>query len=618
MPADEGSALKSDLRLRSEYPFLTTRIFALNDHQHIIVFDRKLLDASVVAPHFNESIRPVTAMVSLSNQVPEQYHREISPLADSEIAKNFVALPLTRSDLDTLLAAKFPAFDLCSTNTIRGGLIELVVKTEPSPELRTAVQEFMDNFKTHETTIRVDPTAQVAPPETHHSSWHIQATKLRPKVSRFMRNDEAFWFDNIEGIYGGAFTFRSISGTENIGSACFIDFSFGGEQLNIRQALLYYDTIIITPPIAETNESWTNQRLSDEACLQLVAAGRLKFILSQSEDRGDTRLLEAAYEIDPASVIGRRTAAAIVLSDLVRTSQEYRLNRPDLLPMVNEMSKAISGAVGWKVEQLSQFLLWPLSAVRKSLHPLLTNGALGVSAFGQDEILAENYRTQTGKDLRLEMSGPGFQTHLAHALNATVIPYVGQPESWIWIYRTIGDRLNFYRSFNTRIAAAWAANERRKEEKRIVVPPLPLFEFDADIEIKEFIEATSLGSARRKGRALLTRLADLPIEEREDEVARLATQARRLRGREAGLFSLESLEDAGPITDLVAGTSAPPFFAMRNLIRRIIQLRDRSASFDRIMDAVERELNPLARKNEDLDFLSKVDRVAQLKRQRIS
>lgn len=618
MPTDEGSALKADLRLRSEYPFLTTRIFALNDRQHAIVFDRALLDAAAISPHFDHSIRPVTAMVSLSNQIPEQYHREIAPLADTEISRNFVALPLTKSDLDTLLAAKFPEFDLCAANTIRGGLVELVVKTEPSPELRAAVQEFMDNFKTHETTIRFDPAAQAAPPEAHHSSWHIQAAKLRPTAPRFVKDDETFWFENIDRIYDGSFTFQPLPGAEDLGTACFIDFTFGNEQLNIRQALLYYDTVIVAPPLRETEQSWERQQLSQDDYLRLIDAGRLKFALLQPEERGNVRLLEAAYEHAPSSIIGRRASAAIVLADLVRTTQEYKLGRPELITQVDSMSRALAGELGWKHEDLTRFFLWPNSALRQSLHPLLTNGALGVSAFGQDEILAENFKSRTGRDLRLEMMGPGYQTHLAHALNATVIPALDQPANWIWIYRTIGDRLNFYRSFNTRIAAAWAANERRKEEKRIVVPPLPVFEFDADTRIDEFIEATSLGSTRRKGRALLTRLADLPVEERQGEVAKLATQARRFRGREAGLFSLESLEDAGPLTDLVVGTAAPPYFAMRNLIRRIVSYRDRSASFDRIMDAIERELNPLTRKNEDLDFLSKIDRVAQLRRSRIS
>lgn len=248
----------------------------------------------------------------------------------------------------------------------------------------------------------------------------------------------------------------------------------------------------------------------------------------------------------------------------------------------------------------------------------MTNGALGLSAFGLDTLLAEDVLSKTGRDYRLEMMAAGFQTHLAHAFKATSIPYIGQPNSWSLIHNTIGDRLNFYRSFNSGIAAAWIGNEKRKEERRAILPPIPFFDFEVGVPISEFVEATALSSSRRKGRALMTRLADLAPEEREREVARLATQARRLRGREAGLFSFESLEDAGPLTDIIVGTSAPPLFAMRNLIRRIINLRDRSPALDRVIDAIQREWSGITRQNEDLDFLSKIDRVAQLRRQRIS
>lgn len=616
--ANEGDALKSDLTLRSEYPHLETRIFQIGSDQHIIYFDRELLDATSVAARFDQEIRPITAMVSISNTLPDNYTREIEPISDRLISKDFVSLPLTQADVINLLAARFPDFDLAAANTLPGGVIELVASTQPSPELQSEVQALMDGFKNFTTNIRVNTSATPIQAAQHHSTWHIGASKLRPQAPSFVRSDEVFWFDNIDRIYAGDYTFQTIHGTEDLGSACFIDFSYGGEQLNLRHALLFYDTIIVTPPIAETQDAWARQRIGQEDYLTLVDAGRLKFLLTQPEERGDTRLLEAAYARDPSSLIGRRKAAAIILRDLVQTNEEYKLNDPVLKSAIPELSRVLAEQLGWPPEEMTKFLAWPSSSLRRSLPPLMTNGALGLSAFGQDSILAEDVLRKTGRDLRLEMMATGFQTHLAHALNATVIPYIGQPESWLHIYRTIGDRLNFYRSFNNRIAAAWTGNERRKEERRAVLPPLPLFEFEVGVPIEEFLEITALGSSRRKGRALITRLADLPVDEREEEVARLSRQARRLRGREAGLFSLESLEDAGPLTDIVVGTAAPPLFAMRNLIKRIINLRDRSHSFDRLVDAIEREWNAVARGNEDLDFLSKIDRVAQLKRERIS
>ncbi len=614
---EDGDCLKSDLRLRSEFPYLVTRIFQLKSLEYVIVFDKNQIDCQDISELFHKSIRPVTAFVKISNSVPTNFKREISPINDQSISKDFVSLYLTNSDIINILSARFPELDLVDTRTPRGGLIQLVVQTLPDLELRLQVQSFMDGLKTCTTEIIQDVAAHPNVKFEHHSSWHIAASKLRSKQIKFVRDDEQFWFTNIDRIYGGHFNNNPIPGTNNLGSSCLIDFSYGSEQLNIRQALLYYDTVLVVPPLIETADSWTAQNLSDDECIKLVEAKRLKFVLTQPEERSDTHLLEKAYEVDQGSVLGRRTTAAVILRDLVQTAEEYQLNEKDLIIIVPEICKYLSEDISTPADDLAKFILWPLSALRQSFHPLMTNGALGSSAFGQDQYLANQYLKASGRDLTLEIMAAGSQTHLAHAFKATMIPYVGQPESWLWIYRTIGDRLNFFRSFNKRIAAAWAANERRKESQRSVIQPLPLFEFDSTVPISEFIQITSLNSLRHKGRALLTRLADMPLENRDIEINHLIKQMNQLKSQKSGLFSLENLEDIGPITDFFTGYSAPPFFAMRNFVGRVARLREKSKTFDNFIDLFDFRINKFTGRNEDLDFLSQVDRVAQLRRKRI-
>jgi hypothetical protein len=183
----------------------------------------------------------------------------------------------------------------------------------------------------------------------------------------------------------------------------------------------------------------------------------------------------------------------------------------------------------------------------------------------------------------------------------------------------MGNALNFYRSYNTRIAAAWVGNEKRREARVGIMPALPLFEFDPDVPIQEFHEATALGSTRTKGRALFSRLAELPSKLRQEEIQRLSAELRKQKARESGhLVSFETLEDVSPVIELAGGIAAPPFFAAKNVIQRIREVCRRNKNIDQLVQKVEADLFSSVGSNQDLDFLSRIDRVATFKKTRFS
>ena len=113
------------------------------------------------------------------------------------------------------------------------------------------------------------------------------------------------------------------------------------------------------------------------------------------------------------------------------------------------------------------------------------------------------------------------KVHIGHALNATVFPAREEPEGLQRLANAMGDALNFFRSFNIRIAAAWVGNVERKEAGRQLLPPLPLFEFDPAIPIEEILAAADRPVMRNRGRALFTRLVDMTDEQRFAEIEKL-------------------------------------------------------------------------------------------------
>ena len=610
----DGVVLRSDVMLRAEYPHLVTRIFEIGSHQYLIVFAEDLLDASSISDVFASSIRIAHANVGVSNNLPGDFIRELQPIADAHLSKAFLGLPFRTVDIYNVLATQFRDLDVVDIRHPGVGRTQIVVSNKVTADQKKHVEEFCNEFGGQEFEVIRGAVQTLPSLAVVDNTSYIKATKFRPNLPPFVREDEAFWMENLDAIYSGDYRPNILSEPDDPEVACYIDFTHGGHQINLRQALMLYDKIFITPPVRKNIDSWISQKLGDDF-LSLVESGRVKLILTQQEELLDISFLEAVHSRNPQSLFGPRRASAIVLSDLVNTARTYRLNDPTLRSDLSAISGRLGENLNVSQRQILKRLMWPLSALRGSVTPMMDSGPLGIAAFGVGHLLEEQAEEATNR--KIDLQSQSVPTHLAHALNATLIPEFGQADSELAVCRAIGDGLNFYRSFNSRIAAAWVGNEERKEERKALVPALPLFEFDPDVPLSEIIEASSRPSVRRKGRALLNRLSGLNPQEVDSEIGRLDQELRRLKARKEGVFSLEALDEAATVAEWAADPF-PPLFTMFKLLRRVLDAARRSPAIDRLIDAISQDVHPSVLRNEDLDFLSKVDRVAVLKRRRIS
>ena len=139
----------------------------------------------------------------------------------------------------------------------------------------------------------------------------------------YVLEDEAFWFSNIEAISANQFHRRSFPGLATDSFRCFLDLTVGGNHLNLRQALLLYDEVWCSPPLAECEEDFLRrQELQLGDLLQVVESGRLRFVTTQPEERLNCRFLSEVNERRPDAILGRRTTAALLLSDSFGTIDE--------------------------------------------------------------------------------------------------------------------------------------------------------------------------------------------------------------------------------------------------------------------------------------------------------
>jgi hypothetical protein len=446
----------------------------------------------------------------------------------------------------------------------------------------------------------------------------IRAPRARPTAPVFVRSDDAFWFENLGAAAAGRLPLERFPGVTPDAFRCFLDLSLG-EHINLRQALLLYDEVYCSLPLADGHAAFLKaQGLTEADLLGAVAAGRLKFVSTQPEERLNLPFLEAVAERCPDAILGRRAAALLLISDIAETAERYRLDDPRYFPLLRDVAEAIGPQVGLTPVACLRALLWPLAARRRSLSGLMEEGTKRGPALLLGEALAEAVQTVGNVDVFIPALMLSERVHLGHALKATVFPAISDPAGYAPLMTALGQELNFYRSFNTAIAAAWAANEHRRAQGVQILPPIPFLTFERKVPLCEVLEDGALGSTRAQGRALMGRLAELPAEAREGEIDALADRfRRRWRWRDNRVLSLDHLDTGLSLASTVGHGVFPPVMGLVHAGAALRQNLQRLPVFDRFVQAFQEDFAAMRGGNQDLDFLSKIQRVAQLKRDRV-
>jgi hypothetical protein len=623
MPDRAGWIRRADVTLRIHYPNLITRIFEVAPHQFRIVFDRSLHDAAGM--NFEE-FRPITLQATVSNEIPATFIREIPTLPDRDLARNFEGFPFNQIQLFHLIAGRFPDFPIVA---VRDGGEPMAITVELShalqPDEDRQILDFCNGvgapapFQLKVTGPTAEPASPAIPiarvPGRNDDALFIAASRTRPAAPSFVRADEAFWFSNLDRIYAGGLSVEQIPGIQEGDSRCFVDATIG-EHVNLRQLLTLYDTIYMSPPLREGHDAFlAKQGFTETDLLALIERGRVKIISTQAEERLKIPFLAEASERSPTAILGRRTTAAMLISDIVRTADEYRLSDSSQYAAVGELSRVLSEKSGLPADKILEFMLWPVQARRAALWPLLDRGSKGIPPIGMGPFFATFIEKIGKRDLEFESLVISERVHLGHALGATVFPPREEPAGLDMLGNSMGDALNFFRSFNIRIASAWVGNVERKEASKLILPPLPLFEFDAAIPIEEILAATDRPVMRNRGRALFSRLADMSEEERTDEIRNLNAELRRY-GHPNGLMSLDNVDTGISIASMAFGFVY--LSGLRGLGAQLLDLGRKRPAVDHLIEAIQADLFPNDGRKRELDFLSRISRVAALRSTKVS
>ena len=619
MPFDfsfAGQVRRIDTMLRSRFPNLRTRIFQVRAHTFLISFDPELQTSDQISDEFHNSIRFMTVPVTLSNHIPQSYISELFPLSDEDATGRMIGLPLRCVDLLNLLASRFPDAGIIQVSDdpkVREAIV--VVRSPLDEDTEDQLRTFFDSFELPlSLTIKVTPSSETVVLPDIADPMFVWAASLRPGAPTYAKQDEIFWFDNITNISRNQFPVNRFPGMQDVATRCYFDLSLGENHMNLRQALLMYDEIWCSVPLAEKQDDFLAvQGLTKTDLLEMLSAGRLRIVSTQPEERLDVRFLEEAYERNPQAMFGRRTTASLLLANVAHMAEQSLLNDPALLPGLSEFSRECGPIIGIGPIEMLRALLWPIGSRRGSLPGLLDHGSKGGPVNSLSRLISDRVQEKTGLDIALEAHIYGEPVHIGHAIDATVFGPIDEPTLYNKLKSVLGAYLNLHKNFTATLVESWIRNEQGKSNPKETLPAIEVFEFNRHIPIREIMDDTSFSSTRKQGRSLYARLTNLSEQERAQEVIRLNAKLREIsRNRTNSIIDLRTMDTSASLVSPFMAIPYPSIMGLIDVGGRALRKLGTNRKIDELMTRLNEKILSNNEKME-LDFLSKIDRVARFK-----
>lgn len=425
-------------------------------------------------------------------------------------------MPFTKYQIYKIFASKYPQFALGEIKENHDDhTITVNIVGEIPYELLLEIQKTADALHGPYQFIIKDKAEEELSLSSENPVMSIEPSRLSKKLNCiFAERDEKLWFDHMDQIYNGTFSKEDLYFYDSSKTSCLVDFSLF-QNANLRNHLLLYDIVYCILPLAwNMNDFLEKQKITRDEILYLIEKGRLKIITTQPEARLDYGFLNEAYQTNNSAIVSRRALAALSAIDLVEMNNQYILNDPSFDKLLYPLMKEISIITGQDINLVSNFLLWPKMALRKSFDSLNEAGPMGISHYGVNNIttsiLLKELEKEKRKAIEFEFHIHSDTIHLAHALDATYFPFYQKEYSDHLYTSTMGNMLTFYKTLNFQ--------NLNSLENNPTLDAISIFEINNFLTIKEFEEEIGSSVIRAGMNSLFSELAQLKDNERSDRI----------------------------------------------------------------------------------------------------
>lgn len=545
----EQEILRCDLYLRSKYPHLKTRIFKVNNNWYTIYSDKFPQPFTEFKKEFHNSIKPICTPILVTETIPSQFDKELSPYADTEIASTYAGMPLTVWQLQRLVQYNFPDIDIVLVDQdnqsrqllfyvrmiqndeerkkIENFITSLELKMsfriiEDDNEIKSALSKEKEIKEDIKSFLQKNPNLpnvdeQISNPVFNmlpikQQTWHIKAEE----------RDEELFFERLECIYKGTINKTDIAGINDNSLNCYIDYAMlDCSNINIRNGILLYDKVFIDLPLMKSIEDFCNeQKVRKDELLELCNKGKINFILTHPSVQYDKDFLENLYDSVPNSIITRRTLSSLIIADLVEINKNYFINTVDgILANSLDLSKELADRFKKPVDEIYRFLTWPQTALRKSFEVLLFDSPARLPLFGINNTFPDfkNFVTkEKASTIEFELLMNTDKVHIASALNSIYFPYHEKNGTYTNKPSTslMADRLNFYKnaSIEKSLEYSQCRNSILKGNQNIT--PIDLIDINEYIPIDELNKISDLYYSSSQFNSIFSFLAHQSEQER--------------------------------------------------------------------------------------------------------
>lgn len=637
-----GNVKRDDFRLRTKYPFLTTRIFYTGGYGYFIYVENlnkyPYLKFEDLQQEFDYSIRMMGNPTKLTNSIPENYIEEYKPIEDDKISENFAGVFFTESMFINFLKAKFNTYKIVGFRTDFQNQLFIVGLDYTSEQEKNNLQlelnklELSFDFTIEKESLLNENTEKnidfgnpiLNTIAKQDNIMQIPAYALQPVKLDYIKRDESLWFDNIDKVYTGEFTKDKLKFFDRNKTSCLIDYT-AASNIDIRNVLLMYDTIYLMLPLKEHNDMLFNTSFSRDNLFSLIEKDRLKLISIQPEERLDVEILKEAYNIKPNSVVNRRALSLLSVIDLYEMNKNSIFNDIGIQEVFYDIAKIISKELNVDISDIIDFIAWPKKALRDSFETFNRNGIWAYGQLGVNELLKKPLNKISGKDLTLELTMTSQNIHLANALNATLFPSFlynekGKRQSFEAPYANMmGNFLNFYKYATREKLQSYTNIENFKFNKNQLISPIDIFEINTYIPFEEFEAYTSSSTTRNSVNVLFNKLSNLSLEERSEEIKKYNEYVAEFQKKNKLKLILSDISNdilGLTIPTILTGNILPLIiFSMfnSNLFKGILSRTDLYKKIQSEVESLNNYINVQAGKLSDIDILSQINRVAKLK-----
>ena len=601
---------RDDLRLRGVYPSLKTRIFEVEPENFLIYVQNPFGDRNALCEEFDNSIRFITNQVELTFDLPNHFIRELPIIEDSEIGDNFAGIGWTANDLYNLLYSKFPFLKSIKIDSVEKGVVKIHFPQGMSGLYNSQLTSFLDSLSGG--VIKFEAAFD----ETEEGHFNvgrdtnpvltILPAKWNSTNAEYEKKDEAFWFDNIKGIYNGTVTKESILGQRSQKNSCYIKYS-SFSNVNIRNGILLFDHVYVELPFGiSIKEFCTGQQISEEELISLVVQDRVTFVTNQPSDRMDYGFLDTIYKMKPEAVLSRRLLSALIIADLVEMNNNCLISDECLPVLSPDLFAGLGEGVSKKLYNLAT---WPRRALRKSFELLTLNSSSRISSLGVNNCFSIPDNIPNRDALEFEFDVHSEFIHIASALNAFYFPF------WAKNYETKTQAslmYNMIKLFKCRSVDELEQHNMRIESSMkgtLSIPNLDILEVNEYPSVCEILQFSETYCASKNFKTLFDYLDSFPNEERNGKILEYNKSLNGLKRKKAELsqsmdlgFSFVSdlsgvpfLGTVANIAKLGVGKFLEKNESLRNKLNEMRNLIKPDKPMDKQAARFLSQINPVAR-----------------------